>query len=349
MYLLICTHCAVAKSHRLPFVLSNSTVNKPLSLIHSDVWGPFQSSNSGFTYYLPFIDDFSRFTWIYPFKYKHEVFAKFVAFKAYVENQFTTSLQVLRTDGGGEYGSNEFSAFLTKHGIVHQLSCPHTPSQNGVAERKHRHLIEITIALLHQSSLPLSYWFDALATAVFLVNRLPSTTLHHNTPFEVLFHSLPDYSLFRVFGCPCFPWLRPYTAHKLQPRSIPCVFIGYHPSYKGYRCLDMSTGRVYISRHVRFFENVFPCAPSSSLHHVPPAPTLSALRNFFWFHPKSSSEISSSAPVQSPSLSSDTALPSFLALLLHHLLYLLQLVLLLLLLLTIFLLLPLHLLYLFIP
>lgn len=215
-----CTHCAVAKSHRLPFVLSNSTVNKPLSLIHSDVWGPFQSSNSGFTYYVLFIDDFSRFTWIYPLKYKHEVFAKFVAFKAYVENQFTTSLQVLRTDGGGEYGSNEFSAFFTKHGIVHQLSCPHTPSQNGVAERKHRHLIETTIALLHQSSLPLSYWFDALATAVFLVNCLPSTTLHHKTPFEVLFHSLPDYSLFRVFGCQYFPWLSPYTAHKLQPGQV---------------------------------------------------------------------------------------------------------------------------------
>lgn len=169
-----CTHCAVAKSHRLPFTLSNSTVNKPLSLIHSDVWGPFHLSTAGFSYYVLFIDDFSRFTWVYPLTHKHEVFSKFVAFKAYAETQFNTKLQVFRTDGGGEYTSTPFSDYLTHHGIVHQLSCPHTSSQNRVAERKHRHLVETAIALLHQSSLPLKYWFDALATSVFLINRMPS-------------------------------------------------------------------------------------------------------------------------------------------------------------------------------
>lgn len=114
-------------------------------------------STSGFTYYVLFIDDYSRFTWVYPLKHKSEVFSKFLAFKAYAEKQFSTSLQVFRTDGGGEYCSNSFANFLTQHGIVHQLSCPHTPSQNGVAERKHRHIVETTIALLHQSFLPLKY------------------------------------------------------------------------------------------------------------------------------------------------------------------------------------------------
>lgn len=98
--------------------------------------------------------------------------------------QFNTSRQVFRTDGGGEYLGNQFSDFLSQHGIVHKKSCPHTP-KNGVAERKHRHLVETTIALLHQSSLPLQYWFDALATAVFLINRLPSSVLEHKSPFEV--------------------------------------------------------------------------------------------------------------------------------------------------------------------
>lgn len=189
---------------------------------------------------------------------------------------------MFRTDGGGEYESTQFADFLTQHGIVHQLSCPHTPSQNGVAERKHRHIVETTIALLHQSSIPLKYWFDALATTVFLINRMPSSSLSHKTPFEVLFHAIPDYSIFKVFGCQCFPWLKPYTAHKLQPRSIPCVFLGYHPSYKGYRCLDVSTSHIYISRHVLFYETIFPFAPSMSISTTPPAPSLSQLQTFFW-------------------------------------------------------------------
>lgn len=84
-----CIDCSVAKSHRLPFHLFNSTVNKPLSLIHSDVWGPFESSSS-FKYYVLFVDDFSRFTWLYPLNYKSEVYSKFLEFKAYAEKQFST-------------------------------------------------------------------------------------------------------------------------------------------------------------------------------------------------------------------------------------------------------------------
>lgn len=189
---------------------------------------------------------------------------------------------------------------------MHQLSCPYTQSQNGVAERKHRHLVETAIALLHQSSLPLQYWFDALATSVFLINRMPSSSIHNKTPFEVLFHSLPDYSFFRVFGCQCFPWLKPYTHHKLQPRSVPCVFLGYHPSYKGYRGLDVSTGRVYISRHVLFHETVFPfvTTASSASSEASSAPSLTQLHNFFW--PSSSVQTTSSVPV---TLSSSASTP----------------------------------------
>lgn len=101
-----CTHCCIAKSHRLPFKLSNSTVNQPLSLVHSDVWGPFHKSNSQYKYYVLFVDDFSRFTWVYPLHYKSEVFDKFLEFKVYVGKQFSVSLQILRTDGGTEFINN---------------------------------------------------------------------------------------------------------------------------------------------------------------------------------------------------------------------------------------------------
>lgn len=133
------------------------------------------------------------------------MFDKFLEFKAYVEKQFTTSLQILRTDGDTEYINNKMYQYLVSHGIIHQYICPYTPSQNGAAERKHKHITETVIALLHHSGVPLKYWFDAIANATFLVNRMPSLTLNHLNPFEVLFHQSPDHSSFKFFGCQCFP------------------------------------------------------------------------------------------------------------------------------------------------
>jgi hypothetical protein len=78
--------------------------------------------------------------------------------------------------------------------------------------------------------------------------------LHHSSPYERLFNRAPNYSLLRVFGCKCFPLLRPYTNHKLEYRSKVCIFLGY--SYAGYRCLDPLTDKVYLSRHVVFDDHV---------------------------------------------------------------------------------------------
>lgn len=274
-----CVHCSVAKCHRLPFTLSNSTVNNPLALIHSDVWGPFNKSASPYKYYVLFIDDFTRFTWLYPLVYKSEMCAKFMEFKAFVEKQFGFPLKILRSDGGGEYKNHPLQNYLHTHGIHHQFSCPHTPSQNGVAERKHLHLTETAISLLHQSSMPLLYWFDAIAAATYLINRLPSVSLNNCSPFELLYHTSPDYSLLKVFGCLCFPWLKPYASHKLAPTSTPCVFLGYHPSVKGYRCLDPQTGHIHLSRHVTFHEHEFPFSSSTSVSSVSSLPLL---QDFFW-------------------------------------------------------------------
>ena len=106
--------------------------------------------------------------------------------------------------------------------------------------------------------MPLKFWDEAFQTAVYLINRVPSKTIGHATPLERLFNQKPDYSSMRVFGCACWPHLRPYNKHKLEFRSKRCVFLGYSTLHKGYKCLDVSTGRVYISRDVIFDENIFP-------------------------------------------------------------------------------------------
>jgi len=165
-------------------------------------------------------------------------------------------IKAIQTDWGGEY--QRLSSFFTKVGISHQVSCPHAHQQNGAAERKHRHIVEVGLALLSGASMPLKFWDEAFLTTTYLINRLPSAVINFTTPLERLFGQKPDYSFLRTFDCACWPNLRPYNAHKLQFRSKRCVFLGYSNLHKGYKCLDITSGRVYISRDVTFDETIFP-------------------------------------------------------------------------------------------
>ncbi|CAA7053046.1 unnamed protein product [Microthlaspi erraticum] len=147
----------------------------------------------------------------------------FVAFKALVENRFQHKIRNLYSDNGGEFIA--LRSFLSAHGISHLTSPPHTPEHNGISERKHRHIVETGLTLLHQASIPTTYWTYAFATAVYLINRLPTPVIAHQSPYFKLFQQQPNYLKLRVFGSLCFPWLRPYTSHKLDNRSMPCTFL----------------------------------------------------------------------------------------------------------------------------
>ena len=102
--------------------------SRPLELVHSDVWGPAPVvSINDYKYYLVFVDDFTKFTWLYLLKFKSDVFTIFKYFKATVENLLDHKIKILRTDCGREFTSNAFKEFCSTQGITHQLSCPHTP------------------------------------------------------------------------------------------------------------------------------------------------------------------------------------------------------------------------------
>ena len=112
---------------------------------------------NGFKYYVLFIDHFTRFTWLYLLQSKSEVFDKFVHFKNLIENQFSTKIKTFRSDGGGQYTSTTFKSYLSHNGIIHQISCPYNLQQNGLVERKQRHLIETTITLMSHTSILTTY------------------------------------------------------------------------------------------------------------------------------------------------------------------------------------------------
>ena len=166
----------------------------------------------------------------------------------------STKLFMSSQTGGGEY--RNLNSFFQSLGIAHRLACPHTHQQNGSVERKHRHIVEAGLTLLAHASVPFRFWSDAFTTACFLINRTPTRVLNMKTPIEVLLNEQPDYTFLKVFGCACWPHLRPYNKRKLEFRSKKCVFLGYSSLHKGYKCLHVPTNRVYISRDVVFDEHV---------------------------------------------------------------------------------------------
>ena len=152
--------------------------------------------------------------------------------------------------------SEQFQSFMLQIGILHHASCVETPSQNGVAERKNKHLLETTRSLLFQMHVPKHFWANVVYTACFFINQMSSSVLNWATPFQTLF---PHKSLFpiepRVFRCTCF--VRDFRPHvpKLDPKLLKCILLSYSRVQKGYRCYCPSLRRYLVSANVTFLEN----------------------------------------------------------------------------------------------
>ncbi|MCO5557528.1 hypothetical protein L7F22_011094 [Adiantum nelumboides] len=162
-----------------------------------DVWGLAKNTSmGGCRFYVTFIDDCSRKVCIYFMHKKSEVSTYFENFKAMNKNQTGNFVQCLRLDGGGEYFSHEFSNFLKKHGTQRQFSCRYTPQQNGVAECKNKHIVEVAQALMSEKNMPPCYWAEAASTAVYTMNKTPTATVHDMTLEEKFTGKKPDVSNF---------------------------------------------------------------------------------------------------------------------------------------------------------
>ena len=203
--------------------------SSPFELVHSNVWGscPFLSPTR-FKYLVTFVDDFSRVTWLYLMKSRSDLFSYFNAFCTEIQTQFHVSVQTLRSDNAKEYLSELFQSFILQRGILHHTSCVDTPSQNGVAERNNRHLLDTIRALLFQMNVLKHFWADAVSTTCVLINKMPSSVLNWVTPYHQLF---PNNLLFpidpKVFGCTCFVCDVCPQVSKLDPKFLKCIFVGY--------------------------------------------------------------------------------------------------------------------------
>ena len=255
-----CDDCELAKHKRVSFPNNNKRMSTPFSLIHSDVWGPSNIPNiSGARWFVIFIDDCTRVSWMYLLKQKSEVTQIFKLFFQMIKTQFETTIKRFRSDNAKDYFNQTLSSFFTEHGIIHESSCVHTPQQNGMAERKIGHILNVTRASLFHTNVPKQYWGEAALTAAYLINRLPSQILQNNSPIQLLSKFYPNFKTSnhlvpRIFGCVSFVHVHSPHRGKLDPRAIKCIFLGYSPTQKGYKCYQPTTKKNFVSIDVTFVE-----------------------------------------------------------------------------------------------
>ncbi|KAL0433831.1 UNVERIFIED_CONTAM: hypothetical protein Slati_2717400 [Sesamum latifolium] len=158
---------------------------RSVDLVHTDVCGPLSiPARGGFSYFITFTDDHSRYSYIYLMRYKSEAFGRFKEYRLEVENQTNHKIKALRSDRGGEYLSGEFIDYLKENEILSQWTPPGTPQLNGVAERRNRTLLDMVRSMMSFTELPPSFWDYALETAAKFLNIAPSKSVPQ-MPYEI--------------------------------------------------------------------------------------------------------------------------------------------------------------------
>jgi hypothetical protein len=238
-----------------PFSGIGERAKELLELVHTDVCGPMSTTaKGGYSYFITFTDDLSRYGYVYLMKYKSESFEKFKEYRNEVEKQTGKSIKTLRSDRGGEYLSNEFTDYLKENGILSQWTPPHTPQLNGVSERRNRTLLDMVRSMMSHAALPVSFWGYALETAAHVLNRVPSKSVD-TTPYEIWRGKKPSLKHIKIWGCPAY--VKKQNPDKLETRSEKCTFIGYPKEGIGHYFWHPQEQKVFVAKHAVFLEKEF--------------------------------------------------------------------------------------------
>ena len=230
-------------------------------MIHGDVWGPSKIKNIIVTrWFVSFVDDHTRISWIFLMKEKSEVSQIFKNFYNMIQTQFHAKIQVLKINNVRYYFNSILGVFLLKEGVVHQKFCINTPQQNGIGERKNRHLLEVARVLMLSSHVPKNFRGKTILTATYLINRMSSHVWSFQTPCKVFLKSYLRTRLIssiplKLFGCPTFVHIPQQHQNKLDPKATKCIFLKYSINQKGYKCYFPVSKRFYNSMDVTFLEN----------------------------------------------------------------------------------------------
>jgi hypothetical protein len=260
-----CQVCVQSKQPHNPHKAAEARSLAPLDLIHSDLCEMNGIlTKGGKQYFITFIDDSTRFCYVYLLKSKDKSLHYFKTYKAEVENQLERKIKWLRSDRGGEYFSGDFSDFCVEHGIIHERTPPYSPQSNGVAKRKNCTLTDLVNAMLETSGLSKEWWGEAILTVCHVLNKVP-TKNKEITPFEKWEKKKLNISYLRTWGCLAKVNVPINKKRKLGTKTLDCVFLGYAFHSIGYKfliidsgVLDMLVGTIMESRDATFFRTNFP-------------------------------------------------------------------------------------------
>lgn len=268
-----CDICLKCKASQLPYQSSRTRSSRRLELVHSDLCGPIATESlGGVRYFVTFVDDYSRYVWVYPIKFKDDVVGTFKTWITEAERQTSERLKTFRTDNGLEYA--KLKSYFRDKGVRHETSCAYTPQQNGVAERVNRTLVEMGRSCLSDGNHDLSLWAEAVCFAAYVRNRVINKANEKQTPFELWTGTKPDLSNLRIFGSTGYVLEKRQGKHKFSEKSQEMILVGYGDRCKGYRMLDLKTRKVKYSRDVRFIEQV-----NSEVSILPEASDVTCLKH----------------------------------------------------------------------
>ncbi|CAI5950101.1 unnamed protein product [Closterium sp. NIES-65] len=256
-----CLPCVEGRQRAAPHSSSFPPTTAPLQTLHMDVWGPARVRGQGQErYFLIVVDDYSRYTTVFPLRTKGEVPDVLIPWirraRLQLSERFRSDFPVLRlhSDRGGEFSSDLLAAYCAEHGIEQSFTLPASPQQNGVAERRIGLVMEVARTSLIHAAAPQFLWPFAVRYAAHQLNLWPRVSLPETSPTLLWTGEVGDASRFRVWGSRAF--VRDSTADKLSSRAVPCVFLGFVPDAPGWQFYHATSRRVLPSQDVTFDESV---------------------------------------------------------------------------------------------
>jgi transposase InsO family protein len=210
-----------------------------LELIHGFLCGPITPMTpSGNKYFILLVDDVSQYMWVKALRSMDAAAEAIKLYHASAEAQTGRRLKVFRLDRGGEFNSEDFAKHCGEHGVRQQLTAPCNPQQNGVVEQRNQTMVGTARSMMKSKGLPREFWAEAVATAVFVLNKSPTKGVAGRTPYEVWHGKKTAVNHLRTFGCLAYVKNTSPNLKKLDDRSRPMIFVGYEQGTIGYIVYD---------------------------------------------------------------------------------------------------------------
>jgi hypothetical protein len=200
------------------------------------------------------VDDYTRYTWVFFLYDKSDVYDVFKSFVKKVQNEFETTMKMIRSDNGSEFKNTRIEDLCDDLGIRHQFSSTYTPQSNGVVERKNRTLIDIARSMLSEYNVSHSFWSEAINTACYCSNHLYCHGKLRKTPYELLNGRKPNIAYFRVFGYKCYILKKGTRLRKFDKKCDERFLLGYSTTRKAYRVWNLTNGILEEVHDVKFDE-----------------------------------------------------------------------------------------------